>query len=907
MGILNKQLSFGPQSLFSKVSLFEKKEFLEHLKSDTRVGIQIGAALVIGLFSTFMVIDPYILPSRYVGLFRVTRIVICLIDAIIIFALRRGYFHKVLELIGLYVCLSVGLAIVAMVQVSGGATSPYYAGISLTIVGFGVAIPWQIRYCAITCGVLYASYLLSSISLSHVEQMSVFANNNGFLLTNIVMSLTMTQINYKFRLNKFLSDKKILKANEDLKSLDQTKSNFLATISHELKTPMTLIVNPIEQAAAATAGGEIRLSREDAEVVRMNVYRLSTIVGDLIEISRGEVGKQQLVPSDVSDVAKHFRDLFDGMRPLFEEKGIKATMKFGDAVIASEAKQSLGGHEIATHLSGARDDILPHFFDIKKIDKVFYNLLGNALKFTPKGGRVRVKVWDEGGGGVLKIQVTDTGIGIPKGKLSRIFERFVQAEEGATRSYEGMGIGLFLVKDFVEQHGGTVFVTSEVGKGSTFTVTLPRGKEHFKVPVVESREVAPVSERRLDFTGALLKEKTVKGEQAPLGPEMAKGGRKTVLIVDDNAEIRETVQKILSKVYHVVAAQNGEEGLEKAREVRPDLIVSDIMMPVMDGYQMVKEIRKDERLKETPAILLTARSGEEGLAEGFEAGANDYLTKPFSSSELKLRVRNHLLMQEMKAEVVRQQNLASIGTLSAGVSHNMNTFAGTIDIGIDLARSRLKDLNLTSDQEERVSRGLDGAREGLRSIRHMIRALRIYSQKNREGFKEDDIVENSRAVVDLVKTRLPANIRLDFRAPKNLICDYNPHLLNPAFLNLIQNAVDACEGRQSGEVEICISNGSDDTVLLTVKDNGGGIPVKIRPRVWDPYFTTKDVGKGTGLGLWMVRRAVEMDHGGRVWFETSPEGTTFFVKLPKKGGRHGAEEKEDSDRGGQPRLPADAL
>ena len=465
MGTLNKRLSFGPQSLFFKVSSSEKKEFLEHLKSDTRVGIQIGAALVIGLFSTFMVIDPYILPPRYVGLFRMIRIGICLADAMVIIALRRGYFRKTLELIGVCVCLSVGLAIVGMVQVSGGATSPYYAGISLTIVGFGVAIPWRLRYCAISCGILYVSYFLSAVLLSDIEQMSLFFNNNAFLLTNVVMSLTMTQINYKFRLNKFLSDKKILKANEDLKVLDKAKSTFFANVSHELKTPMTLVVTPLEYAMEKITPGaaSVSISLKLFETVRQNAYRLSSRISDLMDLTKSDVGKAVIQAADIPEPGEYFAKIFQSVQSLMEKKGIS--------------------HECSCNGGG---DLMPHCFDRTKMDKVVVNLLTNAVKFTPSGGRITMRVWDEGE--TLRLSVEDTGIGIPAENLKSVFERFMQVDSFSTRSYGGMGIGLSLVKEFVEMHGGCVWVESQEGKGTIFFVDLPRGRHHFRVPVAETQK-----------------------------------------------------------------------------------------------------------------------------------------------------------------------------------------------------------------------------------------------------------------------------------------------------------------------------------------------------------------------------------------------------------------------------------
>jgi signal transduction histidine kinase len=765
--------------------------------------------------------------------------------------------HYELPLVAILAVIA-NIAATTNIQLTGGGEGFFFFSYFTLFIAMAVYFPGSFRWILFISFAVIIGYIGSEWWMGRNLHAAQFTSNLIYLIDAAFLSIVGNRLFYQF----FVRDKQnqiaLEEANAKLQELDHAKSNFLATISHELKTPMTLIVNPIEQALTSQQDGGITLGRQEAEVVRRNTYRLATLVGDLIEISRGEVGKKQLVPSEIADVKKHFSELFEGMKPLFEEKSIRTEIVLGDG-------------------------LQPHYFDIKKMDKVVYNLLSNALKFTPQGGKVTMKVWDDVGAqqaAPLRISVSDTGIGIPADKLGTIFERFMQVEEGTTRSFEGMGIGLSLVKDFVEQHGGTVEVKSVAGKGTTFTVTLPRGKEHFTVPMVESSGASPLSEQKLDFTKELIIRKNRKKlEEAP-----REEGKKTVLVVDDNSDICLMVERALSADYNIVFASNGKEGLEKALEAQPDLIVSDIMMPVMDGYQMLKALRKEERFQDLPVILLTAKTGEEGLAEGFQSGANDYLTKPFSSSELKLRVQNHLERQDLKAELVRQQNLASVGTLSAGISHNMNTYAASVGFGLELVMSTYADeeKNVSDKAQREIGSGLKTIQRGLQSIREMIKALEIYSQKNREGFKEADIVETTQSVINLARAKIPTNISLELEAPESLVCYFNPHVLNPALMNLIDNAADACADREKGEIKIFLSNPSRDIVQINVQDNGPGIPRDVKPRVWDPFFSTKDVGKGTGLGLWMVRRAVELGHGGKVGFETGDAGTTFFLSFPAR-------------------------
>ena len=681
----------------------------------------------------------------------------------------------------------------------------------------------------------------------------------------MALCLLGNRVFYRVFMQEKKNELELEAAHAKLKEVDEAKSALFATISHELKTPMTLIVNPIEEAFTRGSSEGIQLARQQADMVRRNAYRLATMISDLIELARGEIGKKQIAPSEIANVKMYADDLVRSMVPLFKEKGIQVTLRM-EAVLQ------------------------PHFFDIHKMDKVLYNLLSNALKFTPSGGRVSMELQDVDGGREkpdLRIRISDTGIGIPQNKIAQIFDRFMQVETGSTRSFEGMGIGLSLVKDFVEQHGGSVTVASQEGKGTSFTILLPRGKEFFKVPALEGVDQA--SENRLDFTRALIRGKAEEGVRAMEAESRAAAtqesiasqpGRKTLLIVEDNPELSETVRQMLSYEYNILTASNGKEGLDKAKQSRPDLIQSDIMMPIMGGCRMAREIRAEPRLKAVPIIFLTAKAGKEGLSEAFESGGNDYLTKPFSPQELKLRVKNLLVMRDLlEAEMLRQENLATIGTLTSGLAHDMNNYVSTMSLSVTLLREIYKESGVSHEEFEQILRTLVSAENGVESIRRLIRSLTVYSQKNVTGMRDEDLVNTTLSVIDLARTRLPPNMKLDYQAPPSLKCRFNPHALNPALFNLINNAMDACQSSPEAHVQISVSNGNGGA-LIAVRDNGTGIPQEIRDRTWDPYFTTKGIEKGTGLGLWMARRAVEVDNRGRIWFETGSEGTTFFIKLP---------------------------
>ncbi len=286
------------------------------------------------------------------------------------------------------------------------------------------------------------------------------------------------------------------------------------------------------------------------------------------------------------------------------------------------------------------------------VEKILTNLLSNAFKFTPEGGRVEVQLSSSpvdatanpregvsgGGGEWFELSVSDTGIGIPPDQLDKVFDRFFQVDASQTREHEGSGIGLALVKELVDLHHGTIQVHSEVGRGTSFTVRLPLGRSHLKDDEIIE---APVSdEPPLHKVYVLDADKPFQELEEEPEFEKAKGEKSIVLIVEDNADVRVYIKDYLVSAYQVAEARDGEEGIEKALEIIPDLIISDVMMPKKDGYEVCRALKLDEKTSHIPIILLTAKAASENKIEGLEIGADDYLIKPFEPKELLARVKN---------------------------------------------------------------------------------------------------------------------------------------------------------------------------------------------------------------------------------------------------------------------------
>ncbi|BAY87181.1 multi-sensor hybrid histidine kinase [Calothrix parasitica NIES-267] len=425
---------------------------------------------------------------------------------------------------------------------------------------------------------------------------------------------------------------------ERLLELDKQKTEFFQNISHEFRTPITLIQGPLESAVSTGEG----LSHEQSNIALRNSRRLLRLVNQLLDLQRLDAGRMQ--PSfRKCDLVEFVSQIVESFRPYCEKKELN----------------------LLTEL----DECPPVYLDMEKFDKVVYNLLSNAMKFTPQNGSITVRLNYDGQTCVL--QVEDTGIGIAKEQIPHLFERFRQAEGSENRSYEGTGLGLALVKELVEVHGGKVTVDSVYESGTTFTIYLQPGNTHLNASqVIETTTEVNLNRAAVELADLELIDKSDShiGELDKIPQELlshnidstsgkdlnSKAGKgQLVLVVDDNPDMRAYVSSILrASGYQVQTARNGSEGFNIAKELLPNLIVTDLMMPVVTGLEMIRMIRSEETLKGIPIILLTAKVDEDTRIEGTERGADAYLAKPFNDRELLAEVRNLLALKENERKVV---------------------------------------------------------------------------------------------------------------------------------------------------------------------------------------------------------------------------------------------------------------
>ena len=394
---------------------------------------------------------------------------------------------------------------------------------------------------------------------------------------------------------------------EHLAEVDQLKSRFFANISHEFRTPITLVLGPLKDFQKKLTDPE---QKNVIGAVIRNGQRLQRLINQLLDLSKVEAGKMKLLASHV-DLVQLLREITASYESLAKEKNIR-------------------------YFFNPEVNELMVYVDEEKIEKIVHNILSNAFKFTKQGGQIilNLKVQEKS----AVIALTDSGIGIPEDQLDKIFDRFYQVDSSQTRGYEGTGLGLALVKDLVELHHGKVSVDSKEGKGTTFTVSLPLGKGHLQKDEIVEKGVFEKTEL---LSGEFISSNGGAGIEKEKAKETALE-HPVVLIVEDNADMRQYIRKTLSTHYQIIEAENGRVGVSKAEESMPDLIISDIMMPEMDGYKLCSIIKSKELTSHIPVILLTAKADRESKLSGLETGADDYLSKPFDTEELKLIVRNRI-------------------------------------------------------------------------------------------------------------------------------------------------------------------------------------------------------------------------------------------------------------------------
>ena len=654
------------------------------------------------------------------------------------------------------------------------------------------------------------------------------------------------------------------KAKEAAEAANEAKNQIMANTSHELRTPLHGIINLADLIRIGASGPVSPQAVQDLEMIINSASRLNSLVNDILDFSK--LQKQQLEiqhkPVDLFQVTENSLAL---LKPLHREKPID---------LQNELTKDL------PLVDGDED----------RIQQILLNLLGNALKFT-ESGEVRLSAVIQDGW--IELAVADTGIGIPQDKQERIFDAFEQGDASTERTHGGTGLGLSVAKQLVELHGGRIWLESVVGQGSVFRFTLPCSSAS------EQELTEPVVSKKVNTTKALpVAVATVPVVEEETGSEpnvdllVDDPSEVTILVVDDEPINRQVLRNQLEMVgYRVEVAIDGLQGLKLLEKLNPQVILLDVMMPRLSGYQTCYRIRQKYSASELPIILLTAKDQPEDTVRGFQHGANDYLTKPFSREELLIRVQFHLKLSKATSEVYRMMDdlrgmqnqliqsakLAAVGEMTSGIAHELKTpLAGisTILSGVELA----KQLHQEIDMDATCSRVNLLVQRCSAIIDHM----RNYSRRTEETHSQTQIInqllKNTLLLVEPQLKRIGGKLELNLGHDLPFVVG-NDIQLEQVFINLCNNACDAME--QSEERILTIqSMAVGDEVLVRVSDTGTGMRPEVQERIFESFFTTKSSAKGTGLGMSISQNIVEQ-HKGQIRFNSElGRGTTFEIYLP---------------------------
>jgi signal transduction histidine kinase len=675
---------------------------------------------------------------------------------------------------------------------------------------------------------------------------------------------------------------------EALAEIDRTKTTFFSNVSHEFRTPLTLILSPVEDALAQPTPS---LDGQDLQAVHRSALRLLRLVNSLLDFARLEAGRLQtsFTPTDLSTLTAGLASSF---RSMVERSALRLVV---DCPPLTEAV----------------------YVDVSLWEKIVLNLVSNAFKFTLQGEIAVTLRWCSDH---IELTVQDTGCGIPERELPRMFERFHRVEGARGRSFEGTGIGLSLVQEFTRIHGGTVRVSSVEGQGSRFVVSIPTGSAHLPPEMIGNQKPDDLPMTSAAYVLEAMAWSGYEDEGAvpepPPGPRdsaasangeaVSREGAR-VLIADDNADMRNYLAKIVRIRWEAELAADGQAALEAAREHPPDLVLSDVMMPRMDGLALLRQLRADPRTREVPVVLLSARAGEESLLAGIETGADDYLIKPFSARELIARIQTHLNMGRLRREWGTELEAANreLEAFSRSVSHDLRSPLLAVQ-----GFSSLLAREYGGQMPARAQKLLHGIETSAVRMGQLIEDLLEFSRLGRQPLSKRRVSVATLVHEVLEELGIAQADHTEVRVGDLADVVADASLLKQVFSNLLSNAFKFTRRTDRPKIEIGCRQQDGETVFF-VQDNGAGFDMQDAARLFGVFqrLHSDEQFAGTGVGLSLMQRIVQR-HSGRIWADAAVgRGATFLFMLPSEGGApgdpvQGPDTRDETKSGIAPPAPA---
>jgi signal transduction histidine kinase len=879
-------MSQSDQNSAAVMALPELKRAYDAYTAEVRVrNSKVACALVMALMPAGFVLDSFVYHEARWH-FLAVRFFASALALLVFLGLRRpnlaGWQSRLLCM-GWYVIPAVSIS--WMIGATDGYTSAYYAGLNLVILAVSSVIQATLQESIIAVGLILFMFVAACFlhpilnPTGHVyyrytsdQSLGMLVNNWYFILLTSIIVVTGNFFFNRLRFREFMlrfeldRNRQMLEdSNQKLLELDQIKGRFFANISHELRTPLTLLLSPLETMMHGRDRQIDADSRSLMAIMHGNGMRLLKLINDLLDLVRLESGRME-VKREALEMSAFVRGMIGAAQQMADAKGLR---------LETRVEPGLGA------VLADRD----------KLEKMILNLVFNALKFTPAGGSVALSV--EKTGEQLIISVKDTGVGISEKNLPFVFDRFWQADNSSKRKYQGVGIGLSLVKELTEVQGGQVAVESEEGRGTTFTIQLPflqvqTEPKHEESPAAGEPATAapsqPTPAQSEEWLGDLYRRaalfpSTVPTAEAPEPVEHAANGTLPSLVVaDDEPDMLRFLKSQLNTRYRVIEAVDGLQALEKAGQFLPDIILLDMNMPGKDGLQVCRELREKEATREIPVIILTARADEETKLASLSAGANDFLSKPFSTTELHVRIKNLVETHQYQDKLARQnetlestieqlketetllvqtEKMVSLGRMSAGIIHEINNPLNYATTGLFTLRNKGK--LLAPEQRAEYDDILNDVEEGIGRVKSIVTDLKTFTHPDTEQVDYMDATTIITSALRFLSNEWKDKIEIKQTLPAQFAIRGNRNKLLQVFVNLLQNSLDALKQKTFVDEKPTIwieATEADGKTILTIRDNGEGIDAAALDKIFDPFFTTKDVGEGMGLGLTICYRIV---------------------------------------------------
>jgi signal transduction histidine kinase len=812
---------------------------------------RVAHALIIALVPAGAVLDAVVYPA-HLAEFLSWRIGVAALAALALACHHTAFVRANIRWFAMLAPVLVNTTISLMIYRSEGAASPYYAGLNLVLAGIGVLLPWTLGECALACGITFVTYGLACVLHGSLDaRRQLFLSNVYFLVLTGIICMTAARFKHRARVEEFRLSSELARSYQQVSEIERLKTDFFGNVSHELRTPLTLILSPLGDLEQRLAELPADL-RELVAIARSNSLRLLRLVNDLLQVSRLESGQLALQPEPL-ELGQFATGQVESVGPLARLKGLNLTLRT------------------------PRDEVWI-VADPAQLEKILVNLLTNAIKFTPRGGEVTLTVKLEDAAAI--VEVADTGIGIAEDDFAIIFERFRQADGSSRRRFSGVGIGLSLARELAVQHGGSLAVASRLGEGSTFTLRLPlRSASVVPAPPASAQEARLTQDSLVAQLHEADRFVTIASEETtPTPGPVEPGVLGTVLVIDDEPDMRRYLAGILRDQYRVLTARDGAEGLALARRDRPDLVLVDLMMPEMNGWEVCAALKRD--VEGAPkVVVVTARTDEMAKIAALKQGADDFLNKPFSTLEVRTRLMNlavahqlerNLFLQNVElkatlvklrsaeAQLVQREKMEAVVRLAGGILHEINNPLNFTLTAISIALDR-------SGGDAGLNQILEDVQAGMVRVKDIVADLRAFTTPGASDayhpISLTDLVEEALRFTALelenveVRTDIPDGFRV--RGSKSQLLQVLTNLLLNA-----GHAVRSVRHERAPLVEISAS-GQGDVASVRVRDNGTGIPEDLLAKVFDPFLTTRDVGKGLGLGL-SICRTVVAAHGGDI-------------------------------------------